>query len=162
MRFYLLTVGRVTAPYLQQGTMEFLRRLRPYADVVWETVDEEPIPKRLRAAEVAEAIRREGDRLLRKIDALPAGTYRIALAIDGRAFSSEELAAFIDQLSVSGVKACAWIVGGPLGLDPRIQSSADLRLSLSRLTFTHQFVPLILLEQLYRAYRIIRHEPYHY
>lgn len=147
---------------MRDGTAEFLRRLRPYAQIDWQTVDDEPIPKPLRAAAAAAARRREGDRLLRKIESLPAGTHRVVLTIEGRRFSSEELAGYIERLANDGVTTTAWIIGGPLGLDPRVTALADLQLSLSPLTFPHQFVPLILLEQIYRAFRIIRNEPYHY
>ena len=162
MRLFLLTVGRIQEPYLREGIAAYQRRLEVFVRIEWRQFDEEPIPKKLRPADVKQAVAREGDRLLAALAGLPAGTHRIALALRGRAFTSEELAQYLEDLTLRGTSDVAWIVGGPLGLDPRVLEAADLRLSLSLLTFPHQLVPLILLEQLYRAFKILRREPYHY
>lgn len=161
LRFHLLTVGKISEDYVRRGVDEYLRRLRPYASVNWQVVAAEPVPKSLRSADMAAALRREGDRLLKHIDALPQGTHRVVLAIEGKSFTSEGLADYIRRQSlVSG--SMAWIIGGALGLDPRVAETAHLKFSLSTLTFTHQLAALILLEQLYRACRINANEPYHY
>lgn len=123
---------------------------------------EEPLPRPLRPATAAATLAREGERLLKALDALGSGVRVVVLDVGGRSLSSEELAAYIDGLAVEGVPGIAWVIGGTLGLDGRVKERADLRLSLSALTFPHQLVPLLLLEQLYRAHRIIRGEPYHY
>ena len=162
MRFILVTVGRVREPYLLTGLAEYEKRLSRYAQVEWIHVPEEPLPRRERQAEEAAVLAREGERLLRALERLPAASHVVALDVAGRPFSSEELAAYLESLAAGGTSTVAWVVGGTLGLDPRVKDRADLRLSLSRLTFPHQLVPLLLLEQFYRAFRIIRGEPYHH
>ncbi|HEX6988771.1 MAG TPA: 23S rRNA (pseudouridine(1915)-N(3))-methyltransferase RlmH [Bacillota bacterium] len=162
MRHVLLTVGEVREPYLREGVEEYARRLGRYARLDRLAVAEEPLPRRLRRAEATAVLAREGDRLLRALDGLGAGFHVVALDVQGVALSSEDLAGHLNDLALAGTGGVAWVVGGTLGLDDRLRRRADLRLSLSRLTFPHQMVPLLVLEQIYRAYRIMRGEPYHY
>ena len=100
----------------------------------------------------------EGDRLMKHIR---EQDYVIALAIDGEMLDSVELSRKIDSLGISGNSSIAFVIGGSLGLSDKILKRADYKLSFSRMTFPHQLMQMILLEQIYRAYRIINHEPYH-
>lgn len=159
MRVRLISVGRVRPGPLREAAEEYAARLKPYAEVVWEQVEGEPVPDRLTPAEVERAQAREAQRVLR---VLARGEYVVALDRGGRHFSSEELAQWIGHLLGQGHARTTWVIGGPLGLHPSVLQRADARLSLSRLTFPHELVPVILLEQLYRAFRILRGEPYHY
>lgn len=159
MRVRLIGVGRVRAGPLRAAAEEYAARLRPYAHVVWEQVDAEPVPERLVPAEVERVLAREAERVQR---ALQRDEFVIALDRRGEELSSEELAAFLRDLLARGRGRTAWLIGGPLGLHPCLLERAGFRLSLSRLTFPHELVPVIVLEQVYRAFRIMRGEPYHY
>lgn len=162
MKIVLLSVGKINEPFLQAGIAEMQKRLRRYVRLAWEQVADEPLPRKGRTQDAAQAIAREGERLLRALDKLPPGHRLIALAIEGRPLSSEELADYWAQQAVAGCDTLVFVIGGTLGLDPRVIRRADLLWSLSRATFPHTWVPLLVLEQLYRAARINRGEPYHY
>ena len=121
-------------------------------------VPDEKAPETLSDKEMEQIKEREGERILSKIRDT---AYVIALAIDGKQQSSEELAATLSQLSVSGKSELVFIIGGSLGLSPAVLKRADLKLSFSKMTFPHQLMKLILVEQIYRGYRILKNEPYH-
>lgn len=159
MQIHLVSVGRMKEGPLRAAAEEYLKRLRPYARVRWDQVDNEPFPVRMVAAEVEAVLLREAERVRRL---LAPGDYVVALDRAGEMVTSEELAADIARLAAGGTGRIAWVIGGPLGLHDSLLRRADRRLSLSPLTFPHQLVPVILLEQLYRAFKIQRGEPYHW
>lgn len=158
MRITILAVGKVRERYLSDGIAEYLKRLTRYATVQIVEVAEEPAPETLSPAEQAQVTAREGERLSK---ALREGQYVIALAIDGTQLSSEAFAAHLQQLGTSGRSDIALLIGGSLGLDPATRARADLTLSFGPLTFPHQLMRLILVEQVYRAFRIMKGQPYH-
>ena len=119
---------------------------------------DEKAPEELSAAEMEQVKQKEGEKLLSK---LSPDTYVIALAIDGKMKSSEELADSLDKLATYGKSKIAFVIGGSLGLSDEVLKRADEKLSFSKMTFPHQLMRLILLEQVYRAFRINRGEPYH-
>lgn len=158
MKITLITVGKIKEKFWEQAIAEYSKRLSRYCKLeIIQTVDEKTPDK---AGQVMEQqIKdKEGERILSHIK---DGAYVIALAIDGKTFSSEELAAQIENLAVSGQSHIQFIIGGSLGLSDSVQKRADLKLSFSRMTFPHQLMRVILLEQIYRSYRIISGEPYH-
>ena len=158
MKITLITVGKVKESYLRDAIAEYSKRLGRYCRLGIVEVQDEKTPEH--ASEGAERRIKEieGERIARHI--APDATV-IALAIEGRQLSSEELAARIADLGVRGASHIQFIIGGSLGLDPAILKRADLLLSFSRMTFPHQLMRVILLEQIYRAYKINAHEPYH-
>lgn len=158
MKISIITVGKLKEKYLKQGIDEYLKRLSAYAKVEIIEVADEKAPEHLSEAEMEEVKRKEGERILSH---LSENTYIITLEISGRMLSSEQLAAKIDELSTYGKSKLAFIIGGSLGLSKEVQKQSDLALSFSKMTFPHQLMRLILLEQIYRAYRINRNEPYH-
>lgn len=160
LRIRLVTVGKIREKYLQEGVQEYLKRLRPYARVEVVTVPDEPIPDGASPAQEAQVMQREGERILRALD---QGGQEHVVVLDGRGrnFSSEELAAFLAERALHGDSNLAFVIGGSLGLDPAVLARADTTLSLGRMTFLHQMVPLILLEQVYRGFKINRGEKYH-
>ncbi|HHY36201.1 MAG TPA: 23S rRNA (pseudouridine(1915)-N(3))-methyltransferase RlmH [Firmicutes bacterium] len=158
MQIRILAVGKTREKYLQMGVEEFKKRLAPYARLELLSVAEEKLADSLSPREEEQVMAREGERLLKL---LKPGEYVIALDAGGRSFTSEELAQYLSQLALHGRSSLAFLIGGHLGLAPAVRSRSDLVLSLSPLTFTHQMVRLILLEQLYRAFKIMRGEPYH-
>ena len=158
MKISIITVGKLKEKYLKQGIDEYLKRLSTYAKVEIIEVADEKAPEHLSEAEMEEVKWKEGERILSH---LSEDTYIITLEISGRMLNSEQLAAKIDELGTYGKSKLAFIIGGSLGLSKEVQNRSDLALSFSKMTFPHQLMRLILLEQIYRAYRINRGEPYH-
>lgn len=158
MNILIITVGKLKEKYLKQGIDEFVKRMSSYAKLDMIEVADEKAPEELSLAEMDQVKQKEGERILNKI---PQDTYVIALAIDGRMKSSEELAEDLDKLATYGKSKIAFVIGGSLGLSDEVLKRANEKLSFSRMTFPHQLMRLILVEQIYRAYRINRGEPYH-
>ncbi|MBI2874370.1 MAG: 23S rRNA (pseudouridine(1915)-N(3))-methyltransferase RlmH [Firmicutes bacterium] len=158
MKITIYAVGRVSEPYLAEGIREYRKRLAPYATLAVTEVRDERIGLGAGTSEGQTALTREGERLRA---ALAQGAYIVATTPRGEALSSEELARMLDRLSREGRPHLGFLIGGTLGLAEDLLRDADFRLSLSRLTFPHQLARLILMEQLYRSYKILRGEPYH-
>lgn len=158
MKFQIITVGKLKEKYLKDGIAEYLKRLQRYADVEIIEVADEQTPNNASVAEEEQIKEIEGDRIRKYIK---DDTYLIALAIEGQAVTSEQLAHKIEQLALSGKSHITLLIGGSLGLDKKLLQRADYLLSFSKMTFPHQLMRLILVEQLYRSYRIIKGEPYH-
>lgn len=151
-------VGKIKEKYLNAGIAEYRKRLGPYAKVEIFSLQDEPIPEGASPAQMEQVKEREGERLLKQLD---AGEYVVALDMRGEPLSSEELAAFLAERGLRGQSSLTFVIGGSLGLSPVVLKRADYKLSLGRMTFLHQMVPLILLEQIYRGFKINRGEPYH-
>ncbi len=158
MQVRLVAVGKLKEKYWQDAVSEYLKRLRVYAKVEVVEVEEEKCPENLSAALADRVREREGERLLRA--ALP-GSFVIALHLQGREYTSEEFAGFLRDLSLRGKSQLSFIIGGSLGLAPEVLARADLQLVFSRFTFPHQLIRVVLLEQVYRAFKIMHNEPYH-
>lgn len=154
----IITVGKLKEKYLKQGIDEYLKRLGPYAKVDVIEVADEKAPENLSETEMEQVKDKEGERILAKIS---DDTYVIILAIQGKMLSSEELAKEIDQLATYGKSKIAFVIGGSLGLSKHVEKRANYALSFSKMTFPHQLMRLVLVEQVYRAFRINRGEPYH-
>ncbi len=158
MNISIITVGKLKEKYLKQGIDEYLKRLSAYAKIEIIEVPDEKAPEELSETEMLIVKQKEGERILAKIN---PDAHVIALAIEGKLKSSEELADGLDKLATYGKSKVAFVIGGSLGLSEDVLKRADEKLSFSRMTFPHQLMRLILVEQVYRAFRIIRGEPYH-
>ncbi|MDQ0200993.1 23S rRNA (pseudouridine(1915)-N(3))-methyltransferase RlmH [Neobacillus ginsengisoli] len=158
MNISIVTVGKLKEKYLRLGIDEYLKRLSAYAKVEITEVADEKAPEELSELEMLQVKQKEGERILAKIS---QDTYVIALAINGKMQSSEELANTLDKLATYGKSKIAFIIGGSLGLSEEVLKRSNEQLSFSKMTFPHQLIKLILVEQIYRAYRINRGEPYH-
>ncbi|WP_173297994.1 23S rRNA (pseudouridine(1915)-N(3))-methyltransferase RlmH [Thermanaeromonas sp. C210] len=158
MEIYVVAVGRVKEKYLQEGIKEYSKRLRPYVRLEIREGTEEKVPGNLTPGQEERILALEGQSLLRL---LPDGAYIIALDREGEMLSSEELAEHLADLALQGRSQVAFVIGGTLGLSQEVLDRAHFKLSFSPLTFPHQLMRLILLEQLYRACKIRRGEPYH-
>jgi 23S rRNA (pseudouridine1915-N3)-methyltransferase len=154
----IITVGKLKEKYLKLGIEEYLKRLTAYAKVEVIEVPDEKAPEELSELEMVQVKQKEGERILAKIS---QDTYVIALAINGKMQSSEELAETLDKLATYGKSKIAFIIGGSLGLSEEVLKRSNEQLSFSKMTFPHQLMKLILIEQIYRAFRINRNEPYH-
>ena len=158
MRISLICVGKLKEKYLVMGVEEYVKRLSRYCTLEIIELPDEKTPDN--AGEALEELikKKEGERILRSVK---EDSYCIALAIEGKQLTSEELAEKINFLGVSGTSHITFIIGGSLGLSPEILGRADEKLSFSKLTFPHQLMRMIFLEQIYRSYRIIYNQPYH-
>jgi len=151
-------VGKVKDKYIKTGIEEFTKRLKPFAKVTLIEVPDEKAPESLSEADMEIVKKKEAERILSKIN---PDTYVVALAIEGKMKTSEELAAGIESLMTYGRSKIAFVIGGSLGLHDTVYKRADELLSFSKMTFPHQLMKLILLEQVYRAFKIMKNEPYH-
>ena len=158
MKITVLCVGKIKESYLREAIAEYSKRLSRYAELQIVEVTDEKTPDDASPATEVKILQTEGERLLR---ALRKDAYTVVLAIDGKGLSSVQLSEKIDALTVSGVSHIQFVIGGSLGLAPEVIAAADFRLSFSAMTFPHQLMRVILLEQIYRAFRIRTGEPYH-
>ena len=155
MKITLITVGKIKEKYLKDAIAEYSKRLSRYCKLEIIEVADEKTPDNA-SETVEDGIRdKEGERIL-KDDA-----YVITLEIKGKLLTSEELAEKIDTLGIQGSSHIIFIIGGSIGLGKEVLKRSDYALSFSKMTFPHQLMRVILLEQIYRSYRIISHEPYH-
>jgi len=158
MHISIICVGKIKEKFFTGAVDEYKKRLSRYCKLDIIEVADEKTPDG--ASEIVEEqIRvKEGERILKNIK---DDGFVITLEIKGEMLSSEQLAAKIDQLGIRGVSHVQFIIGGSLGLSKEVMARSDYRLSFSRMTFPHQLMRVILLEQIYRSYRIIKGEPYH-
>lgn len=158
MHIQIIAVGKLKEKYWTDGIAEYAKRLMPYTKLTITEVAEEKAPERMSEAEEQQVKQKEGERILA---ALKPDTHVIAMAIGGHMWTSEELASQIDRLGTYGKSHIAFLIGGSNGLSDDVLKRADAKLSFGRITFPHQLIRLVLVEQVYRAFRIIRGEPYH-
>lgn len=158
MKITLITVGKIKEKYLRDAVSEYTKRLSRYCKLDMIEVSDEKTPDQASEA-VEEGIKKkEGERILRYIK---DDTFVITLEINGKMLTSVELADKIDTLGIQGISHIIFIIGGSLGLGREVMSRSDYALSFSKMTFPHQLMKVILLEQIYRSYRIITGGPYH-
>ena len=159
MKISIVCAGKIKEKYLKDGIAEFAKRLKPFTQLEFIEINEEKMKDNPSPAEKAAVLKTEGERLLKKV---PAGSYLIVLDVIGKDISSEELSAKIDKLGLKGQIRITFLIGGAFGLSEQIRRRADERISFSRMTFTHQMIRLLLVEQIYRAFKISRGEKYHW
>ncbi|MEH6940844.1 23S rRNA (pseudouridine(1915)-N(3))-methyltransferase RlmH [Bacillus sp. JJ722] len=158
MNISIITVGKLKEKYLKQGIAEYTKRLSAYAKIDIIELPDEKAPENLSETDMLIVKQKEGERILAKIS---PDTHVIALAIEGSMKTSEQLAENLDKLATYGKSKIAFVIGGSLGLSDEVMKRSNETLSFSKMTFPHQLMRLILVEQIYRAFRINRGEPYH-
>ena len=158
MRITLVTVGKIKEKFFVQAIEEYSKRLSRYCKLEIIEVADEKTPDGASEGLELQIKEKEGERILQKI---PDGAFVVALAIDGKMLDSEELAGQMERWNVGGISHVVFLIGGSLGLAPTVLKRADYKLSFSKMTFPHQLMRVILLEQVYRSFRIRNHEPYH-
>lgn len=158
MRIKIVSVGKIKESFYVQAIAEYAKRLSKYCRLEMTEVQDEKTPDNASIPMTNLIKRKEGERIL---SAIREEDYVIALAIEGKALDSVELSQKIEQLGIDGVSSIAFVIGGSLGLSEEVLIRADYSLSFSKMTFPHQLMRVILLEQIYRAYRIMKNEPYH-
>ncbi len=158
MKITVVCVGKIKEKYLIDAIAEYSKRLSRYCDLEIIEVADEKTPDKASEHEENLIREKEAERVAKQI---PDGAYVIATAIGGKEYSSVEFSEKIEKLGVDGVSHIVFLIGGSIGLDMGLLQDADERISFSRMTFPHQLMRVILLEQIYRAYRIMKGEPYH-
>lgn len=158
MKITILTVGKIKENYFSLAISEYVKRLGKYCRLQIVEVPDERTPDTQNEAEELIVKKREGERLWKYIR---EDSHVVVLAIEGQQLSSVEFSDKLSRLMVDGKSDITFVIGGSLGLDAGIIRRADILLSFSRMTFPHQLMRVVLLEQLYRAYRIMNNEPYH-
>ena len=158
MKYRIISVGKIRESFYVEGIKEYMKRLRPYSQV--EMIDglEEKTNPKAGDKEIQRVLHKEGERILAL---LSSDELVVALDSRGKMLTSEELSAQIEKWNVSGLTRINLVVGGSHGLAPEVKQRADFTLSFSPLTFPHHMAVLILAEQLYRSFKIIKGEPYH-
>ncbi len=158
MKITIITVGKVKESYFRGAIEEYSKRLSKYCKLDIVEVADEKTPDKASETEEEQIKAKEAERILKYVR---DDAYVIALAIEGKQLDSVELSEKMEKLGVQGKSHIQFIIGGSLGLHPSVLARADYKLSFSKMTFPHQLMRVILLEQIYRSYRIINHEPYH-
>ena len=147
MKINLIVIGKLKEKFLVDGVAEYVKRIKIFSRIVIKEISE------------CRTVDEEGDKLLAQV---PQNSFLIALDVAGEALTSEKFAEKISALNLRGISEITFIIGGAFGLSDEIRLAANFKLSLSAMTFTHQMARLILVEQIYRAFKINRGEPYHY
>ena len=159
MNISIVSVGKIKEKYFKDAISEYEKRLKPYVKLKIFEVNDEKAPENLSEKELEIVKEKEADRILKKIK---ENSYIISLEIEGKSLSSEKFSKLIkDQMTYGMGKDLVFIIGGSNGLSKKISDKADYKLSFSKMTFPHKLMRLILIEQIYRAYKIINNEPYH-
>lgn len=158
MKITVITVGKIKEKYLKDAIAEYSKRLSKYCKLEIVEVADEKTPDNASETVENQIRAKEGERILKYVK---DDTYVVTLEIKGRQVTSEELADKIDTLGIQGTSHITFIIGGSIGLGEAVLARSDYALSFSKMTFPHQLMRVILLEQIYRSYRIIQGEPYH-
>jgi len=154
----VLCVGKLKEKFFDDAVKEYCKRLSGYCKIEVTELPEQRLSARPSAGEVRAALDREAEALLRRC---PPSSRLIALCVEGKGISSEELAEEMERAALSGRADCCFVIGGSYGLSPLVKEKADLRLSMSKMTFPHHLARIMLLEQIYRAFKIRSGEEYH-
>lgn len=158
MNIRIVAVGKIKEKYIQEGIKEFTKRLSRYCTLDIIEIDDEKAPENLSEKEMEIVKTKEGERILAKT---PTNSFVIALVIEGKQLSSEALSGKVEDLMINGTNDICFVIGGSLGLSTDVINRSNYKLSFSKMTFPHQLMRLILLEQVYRGFRIMKGEPYH-
>ncbi len=158
MKIKIACVGKVKDSFYREAVAEYQKRLSRFCTLEIAEVGDEKAPETLSPAEEAQVMEREGEKLLSRIS---PGEFVVCLTIDGKRFSSEQFASTLQSTFDRAISCITFVIGGSLGLSPAVTSRADLKLSVSDMTLPHGLCRVVLLEQIYRAFKINAHEPYH-
>lgn len=158
LKIKMIALGRLKEAYLTEAMKEYEKRLSGFCRFEMVELEAERLPDSPSAAQIAAALEAEAEKILAKI---PAGSAVIALCVEGKPLSSEELAETVEKLSVGGAGTLVFILGSSYGLSERVKNAARLRLSMSKMTFPHQLARVMLAEQLYRSFTLLNHRKYH-
>lgn len=158
MNIKVIAVGKIKEKYIKDGITEFSKRLSRYSSLEIIEIKDEKAPENLSEKDMEAIKNKEGLKILEKI---PANSYIIALTLEGKQLSSEGLSEKMEEIMLGGQNDISFIIGGSLGLSDEVIRKSHYKLCFSKMTFPHQLMRLILLEQVYRGFKIMKGEPYH-
>ena len=158
MKIKIFAIGKIKEKYLKDGINEYLERIKPYSQIEIVEVNDEPIVENPHLSEIKKAIDLEGQKVLK---AIKPNEYLIGLDLNKKELNSVEFADFLNNKFVLGGSTISFVIGGSYGLSDELKNRCNDSISLSKMTFLHQMTRLILLEQIYRAFKIKRNETYH-
>ena len=158
MKIRVFAIGKIKEKYLKDGIEEYVNRIRPYSQIEIVEVNDESLPDNPNDSEIKKAIDKEGEKVLKL---LKPSDYLIGLDLNKKELNSVEFAAFLEKKFVLGGSNISFVIGGSYGLSDDLKKRCNDSISLSKMTFLHQMTRLILLEQIYRAFKINRNETYH-
>lgn len=158
IRITVVTVGKMKEQYLRDAQSEYAKRLSAFCRLNVTELEPERLPDDPGAAQIEAALKAEAERIL---PAIPQGAYVVPLCIEGKQYDSVELSEKLDGIALSGFSSICFIIGGSYGLSDTVKQKADLKLSMSKMTFPHQLARVMLLEQIYRAFKISQGGTYH-
>ncbi|SNX53712.1 23S rRNA (pseudouridine(1915)-N(3))-methyltransferase RlmH [Thermoanaerobacterium sp. RBIITD] len=158
MNINIIAVGKIKEKFIEDGIREYVKRLKPYCNINIIEVNDEKAPEGLSDKEKLDVMHKEGIKI---VDKIRKGSFIISLCIEGRQMDSVEFARYIEDVMTEGNSNMTFVIGGSLGLNDDVKSMSNLKLSFSKMTFPHQLMRLILVEQIYRAFKIMKGEPYH-
>ena len=159
MKITIACVGKLKEKYLTAAMDEYIKRLQPFCKLEILSINEEKMPQEPSEAERKQILEKETKRLL---EIIPETSYVILLDLQGKQITSPELAEKMDALALQGISHITFVIGGAFGYTDALRKKADFRWSFSKLTFTHQMIRVLLVEQIYRAFKISRGEKYHW
>ena len=154
MKIKIIALGKIKEKFLKDGIDEFLKRLTPYTAM--EIVELTPVE--IKDNQIDKALLEEGEKILTNIK---PDSYVITMEIMGKQLSSEDFASKINEITISGISELVFVIGSSCGIAPTVSQRANFKLSISKMTFLHQFARLLLVEQIYRAFKILKNETYH-
>ncbi len=154
MKIKIIALGKIKEKFLKDGIDEFLKRLTPYTAI--EIVELSPVE--IKDNQIEKALLEEGEKILANIK---SDSYVITMEILGKQLSSEDFASKINEITISGISELVFVIGSSCGIAPTVSARANFKLSISKMTFLHQFARLLLVEQIYRAFKILKNETYH-
>ena len=158
MKIKIICIGSLKEKYLKDAINEYSKRLGRFCKLEIVELSDEKIPENASLSEEEKLINTEGDKILKNI---VQSDYVVSLCVEGKQMSSEKFASHIASLTLSGKSTICFVIGGSLGLAPEVKERSDLRLGFSQMTFPHQLMRVILMEQIYRAFKINSNEKYH-
>ncbi len=158
MHMTIIAVGKIKEKFYREACSEYMKRLSRYGKLEMIEITDERCPESMSEAQMQQVKDKEGEKILARI---PSGSYPVGLAIEGSKPDSVAFSALIESLGIHGESHLTWIIGGSLGLSQKVKDACKLLVSFSQMTFPHQMMRVILLEQLYRAHRIKQGAPYH-
>ncbi|AEV70598.1 23S rRNA (pseudouridine(1915)-N(3))-methyltransferase RlmH [Acetivibrio clariflavus] len=158
MKITIVAVGKLKGKYLKEGISEYSKRLSRFCELQIIEVEDEQAPENLSVSQEEQVKRREAERIIKRVK---EGSVLIVLDLKGKKLSSEEFSDKLNSFFISGKSHITFVIGGSLGLDEELVRKADFSLSLSDMTFPHQLARLILVEQIFRAFKILNNETYH-
>lgn len=158
IKLSIIAVGKLSQQWMRDGCAEYVKRMGRWCDLSVTEVEEHKLPENPSEAQIQAGLQKEGEAILAKI---PKGAAVAAMCIEGKPFSSQDLAALIEKSAVHASGQLVFIIGGSFGLSDAVKNAASIRMSMSQMTFPHQLARVLLCEQLYRALSILNHAKYH-